>query len=539
MSIHFANRLLSQFVLITIFLVPSLSLQAEELSKSDKEAASNNQKQQSIKEAVVKIIVVSHEIDKKAPWNSSIQRGSGSGFIIDGQRILTNAHVISNSTFIEVKKQFDTQRYEAEVEVISHDADLAILKLKEVNKDFFDVDSLTFSSLPKLQEEVTAYGYPSGGSGLSITKGVVSRIERSPYVHKGKQFISVQIDAAINPGNSGGPVLSDGKVVGVVMQSQMMSQSIGYMIPVPVINHFLHDIKDGKYDGYPSLGIDLEETRSPAMRAMYGLNKKHSGVLVTLVYPNSPTEGKLKKNDIITAIDGRNITSNAKAVLRDNEMITFNHYVDMHQLGESIVLDILRDGKELKLDIVLTKTEEAFSLVGGKQFEKPPSYFIYGGFVFMPLTTDYIAASKSRFSSGLDENITVLSQFWPTKKRSEAVILSKVLPDHSNKGFHQVSDFLVQSINGEPFADFNTFYKIFRESKSNYIVLEDQFGYQVVINREMAFENQKKILQRYRITAAVSEDLVKADGGSKVAVRSSSKDSKVLAKKTASAITAQ
>ena len=464
---------------------------------------------ESIKDAVVKIIVVSRVIDKKTPWNSNILRSSGSGFIIDENRILTNAHVVSNATFIEVKKQSGSHRYQAEVEEISHDADLAILKLTKINNKFFDTPILEFSELPKLQKEVETYGYPMGGSGLSITKGVVSRIERKSYVHKGKYFISVQIDAAINPGNSGGPVISDGKVVGIVMQSQVSSQSIGYMIPVPVIKHFLTDIKDGKYDGYPSLGIDAENTQSPAIRELYGLDADHSGVLVSFVYPNSPAKGKLKKNDVITAIDGHNITNEGKSSFRKKEMISFRHYIDMHQLGDTLKLDILRDGKASIVEVTLSKTGGEFKLLGDKQFEKPPSYFIYGGFVFMPLTSDYINASNSLFGSGLDENLTVLSQFWPTEERKQAVIISKVLPDNSNKGFHNISDFLIKTINGRKFKDFKQFYKILNESDSKFIVLEDEFGYQVVIHRGEGKKHHASILKRYRISEAQSVDLAK------------------------------
>lgn len=465
------------------------------------------QKIESIKDAVVKIIVVSREIDKKSPWNSSIQRSSGSGFIIDGNRILTNAHVISNATFIEVKKLSDSHRYQAKVVVVSHDADLAILELTETNDAFFDTPILEFSDLPELQQEVETYGYPMGGSGLSITKGVVSRIERKAYVHKGKYFISVQIDAAINPGNSGGPVLADGKVVGVVMQSQISSQSIGYMIPVPVIKHFLADIKDGKYDGYPSLGIDTERTQSPAIRELYGLDADHSGVLVSFVYPNSPAKGLLKKNDVITAIDGHDITNEGKTIFRKKEMISYRHYIDMHQLDDTIKLDILRDGKASTVNVKLSKTGGEFKLVGDKRFETPPSYFIYGGFVFMPLTSDYINASNSLFGNGLDENLTVLKQFWPTEERKQAVIISKVLPDNSNKGFHNISNFLVQTINGKKVKSFKQFYKVLNAVDSRFIVLEDSFGYQVVIDREKAKKYQSLILKRYRIAEALSIDL--------------------------------
>ncbi len=460
-----------------------------------------------IKDAVVKIIVVSHVVDKKEPWNSSIKRSSGSGFIIAGNRILTNAHVVSNATFIEVQKQAETRRYEAKVVAISHDADLALIQLKEDNPDFFKTKTLKFGDLPKLQKKVSAYGYPTGGSGLSITEGVVSRIERSAYVHRGKRFISVQIDAAINPGNSGGPVISRGKVVGVVMQSRLLSQSIGYMIPVPVVKHFLKDIEDGRYDGYPSLGVDTQNIESPAIRDMYNIGEDQSGVLVTLVYPNAPTADVLKVNDIITAIDGHTITNNGKAELRHKELINFNHYVDMHQLGDTVKLNIIREGKPMEVSVKLEKTDDAFALVKGKQYERPPSYFVYGGFVFMPLTSDYIAASKRRYSNGLGDNITVLKQFWPTKERTQAVILTKVLPDDSNKGFHNIGNLLIDKLNGETFKDFKDFHQRLTQSEADFLVLENQFGYQVVIDRKLARENQQEILKRYNIAFGESEDL--------------------------------
>ena len=455
-----------------------------------------------INAAVVKIIVVTQHIDKTEPWNSTIRRSSGSGFIIEGNRILTNAHVISNATFIEVHKNANTERYEAEVVEVSHDADLAVIKLKKPHPEFFKVPPLKLGDLPKTQENISVHGYPMGGSGLSITQGVVSRIERRPYVHRGKKFLSVQIDAAINPGNSGGAVVAKGKVIGVVMQSRNGSQSIGYMIPVPVIKHFLTDIKDGHYDGFPSLGVDIESIESPVIRRMYGLNKKQSGVLVTLVYPNSPSLNIIQRNDIITAIDGHKITNNGKAELRKDELISFQHYVDMYQLGEEISLKVIRDGKLLAVKVKLNKVDDAFNLVASKQFEKKPSYFIYGGFVFMPLTADYINAYKR-----LGDDITVLNQHWPTEERREAVLLTHVLPSDSNKGFHNIRNMLIKTLDGKPFKDFKAFYQGMLSGDGEFAVLENQFGYQVVIDHMLAKKNQFAILKQYRISDASSDDL--------------------------------
>jgi S1-C subfamily serine protease len=459
------------------------------------------------KEAVIKLFVVSHIVDTLKPWNSYISRSTGSGFIVDGNRILTNAHVVSNATFIEVRKHGETKRYEAKVSHISHESDLAIVTLKDDVPGFYKTDFLTLGELPEAQQEVTAYGYPVGGDSLSVTRGVVSRIERSIYVHKNRSFISVQVDAAINPGNSGGPVLSDGKVVGVVMQSMHSSENVGYIIPTEVVKHFLVDLEDNKYDGFPTLGILHQEIESPALRDKYGVTADQSGVLVSMVYPGAPAEGVLKKNDIITHIDGRKIANNGMVELRHRETIAYEHLVDMHQLGESVKLKVIRDAEPKELTVELSKTIDEFELVAAPSFEKKPSYFIFGGFVFMPLTDDLITASRRRM--GFDEKVMNLKSFWPTEERKEAVILTRVLPANSNKGFHDISFVLVEKLDGKTFQDFESFFKLVKTSKSDFIKLEDEFGYQVVIDRKKSIASQAKILELYNVPQEQSDDLDK------------------------------
>lgn len=220
-----------------------------------------------IKESIVKIYAVSKIPNYNTPWNSSTKRSNGSGSIINGNKILTNAHVIANHTFIEVKRHGDTKRYVAYVEFISHQADLALLTLKD--ETFFEgTKSLEFGSLPNIQQEVTVYGFPMGGQSLSVSTGIVSRIEHSRYVHSNERFLAIQIDAAVNPGSSGGPAVNDDKIVGVVMQQIPNSQNIGYLVPVEVIKHFLDDVKDGNYDGFPYLGIGTAKMENETLRSL-------------------------------------------------------------------------------------------------------------------------------------------------------------------------------------------------------------------------------------------------------------------------------
>jgi len=224
-----------------------------------------------ISDAIVKVYAVSDPPDYLNPWNmmgpSSV---TGSGAIIEGNRILTNAHVVSDLTFLQVRRYGDTQRYPARLLAISHQCDLALITVDDPH--FFQgIDPLIIGDLPATNQEVLVYGFPMGGDTLSITKGVVSRIEHQPYVHSSIALLAGQIDAAINPGNSGGPVIVNGKIVGVVMQGIPSSQNIGYMVPAPIIKHFFEDLSDRQLDGFPNLGVCMQYMESPDLREKYAM----------------------------------------------------------------------------------------------------------------------------------------------------------------------------------------------------------------------------------------------------------------------------
>jgi S1-C subfamily serine protease len=266
----------------------------------------STQQENGTKEAIVKIYTTAKVPNYQEPWNSSMRSSTGSGAIIDGGYILTNAHVVANQAFIEVQRYGQRKRYIAKVYAVSHQADLALLKVEE--QAFFEgVKPLTFGSLPKVEQKIVVYGYPMGGSTLSATIGVVSRIEHHTYAHSGESFLAVQVDAAVNPGNSGGPALSDGKIVGVVMQMISKSQNIGYLVPVNMVKHFIEDMKDEKYDGFADLGLGTQKLENPAIRRYYGLDENVSGKLIVKVVYNSPLAGALQEGDILTAVDGHNV----------------------------------------------------------------------------------------------------------------------------------------------------------------------------------------------------------------------------------------
>lgn len=440
-------------------------------------------------QSIVKIYTTAEKNSALAPWNSDSESMIGTGFVIQGNRILTNAHVVESSTFIELQRDGKPERYEAEVLAISHEADLALLKVKD--DSFFKKGKfLEIGELPRVHQEISVYGFPTGGDTLSVTKGIVSRIEYLEYAHSGLASQAIQIDAAINPGNSGGPALAGDKVVGVAMQvAANGEENIGYMIPPSIIKHFLKDLEDGRYDGFPEFAVVTQQLVNPALRNKHNLSKDQTGVLITKVCAGTTAEQYLKTGDIITKIDNEPIENNGTVLFQPSKYIDFNYRVDQHQLNDTLHLDIIRDGKALAVQLPLDRPVSSVYT-----HDKKPRYFIYGGYVFTP--TELSEACQKR--KDYDKN-----EF---KDKTENVSIVKVLASSSNVGYHDLV-MRIQSINGQTFNDFREFYKLMKQVKTPFITLEDLDGYQVVINRQAAEAEQVELLKRYNMESIQSPDL--------------------------------
>jgi len=452
-----------------------------------------------IKDAIVKIYTVSKIPNYSTPWNSNIKRSHGSGTIIEGERILTNAHVVANETFIEVKRYGQTQRYEAEIEFISHQADLAILKVKD--RTFFrGTKCLKFGTLPEIRQEITVYGFPMGGNSLSVSKGIVSRIEHNRYAHSREIFLSIQVDAAVNPGNSGGPAISDGKIVGVVMQQITKSQNIGYLVPTEIIEHFLEDIRDGEYNGFGHIGIGTQKMENETIRNVYKMNRAITGVMVMDISQKSSAYDMLKKDDILISIDGHSIENDGTVEFLEQQFTSYKYYIDKKQLGESIRLGVLRDAKILELKVKIETIADDNLLVNTLEHDVMPRYFIYDGYVFTPLSRNLFNGSRSTLLK-----LREAAGEWATDDREEVVILLKVLADKTNRGNHNFSLWIVDMVNSKKFKNFDEFKSIIENFKGKYIILENEDGVRIAINRKNALKAEKSILKRYSIKSSKNE----------------------------------
>src|SRR6202171_4689944 len=338
-----------------------------------------------VQKSLVRITVTAQEPDYRAPWNAgTIGRGVGAGFVIDGNRIMTNAHVVSNARYLTVERDGDPNKYSAKVLFVAHDCDLALITVSAPNF-FKNMVPLQFNGIPELESVVSAYGYPIGGERMSVTTGIVSRIDFQLYTHSSiDQHLAIQISAQINPGNSGGPVLKHATALGVAFQcdSGDVAQGVAYMIPTPVIQRFLKDVSDGHYDKYVDLGLTYAKLQNQAQRHFLGLKDDDRGVLISTVVAAGPCANKVKEGDVLLEIDDHPVASDGTVEL-EGDRVDMPEVVERKFKGEKVKLDLWRDKKPVSVTIELDTVPPY--LIQGHSYDLRPRYVVYGGLLFQPL----------------------------------------------------------------------------------------------------------------------------------------------------------
>lgn len=302
-------------------------------------------------------------------FNLVPERGTGSGFIIDGKGyIVTNNHVVEDAQRLEVTLA-DGKKVSAKL--IGRDPlnDLAVIKV-DVADENMPVVQLGDSDRLQIGQMAIAIGNPFGLD-RTVTTGVVSSLDRTLRTETGREIRGIiQTDAAINPGNSGGPLLnSRGEVIGIntaIFSPTGGSVGIGFAIPVNKAKRIIPELITKGRASHPWLGIaGLSVT--PEMRHVLDLPIEH-GVLVVRVTKRSPAaragiRGGRRRiqvgntilevgGDLIVEVDGQKIE-------HLNDLIAYLE--DHKRVGETVELGILRDGQRVKVRVTLGELPEQSS----------------------------------------------------------------------------------------------------------------------------------------------------------------------------------
>ncbi|MGC9502793.1 HhoA/HhoB/HtrA family serine endopeptidase [Baaleninema sp.] len=278
-----------------------------------------------------------------------LQRGQGSGFIIDGDgTVLTNAHVVNQADRVTVKLK-DGREFEGQVMGVDVVTDLAVVKIN-AGKTSLPVATLGDSDRVQVGDWAIAVGNPLGLDN-TVTLGIVSTLNRSSAQVgiPDKRLDFIQTDAAINPGNSGGPLLDEqGRVIGVNTAIRADANGIGFAIPINTVKAVKDQLARGENVEHPFVGIQMitltpelarENNRDPNAPLRV---PEERGVLVMRVVPNSPASAAgLRRGDVITAIEGQ-------AIETADEL---QRFVENSQVGQVLRFQVLRDNRTLQLRV--------------------------------------------------------------------------------------------------------------------------------------------------------------------------------------------
>jgi len=466
--------------------------------------------QEEFRQSVVKILATRRAPDFLRPWTKrSPQDISGSGLVIEGNRILTNAHVVAYTTDVYVQGYQSADKIAAKVVAKAPGVDLAVLTVDD-ESFFAKRPPLPMADdLPAAKDKVNAYGYPVGGTDLSITEGIISRIECGLSRFE-TTTLRIQIDAPLNAGNSGGPAISNEKVVGLIVSKIKAAENTGFLIPVEEIRAFLKDIADGKYDGKPQFFDGTQTVENEALRSRLGLAAGMGGAMIESIHLSDPTY-PLKEWDVITHVGQQVLDSEGNVQVREDLRVRFTYLLPKLARNGTVPLTVLRDGKTVKVELPVERERKAVVRQLNDQY---PSYFIYGPLVFSPVTYEFIAGMGEKGTMVLATRGSPLFgriSDWPTFEGEELVLVaSPMFPHKVRKGYGEVFGCTVSHVNGVAVKSLRHLVEILRDASGTFVEFRfaDRQAEAFVFRRTEIAAATEEILADNGIRQQCSEDLL-------------------------------
>jgi S1-C subfamily serine protease len=382
--------------------------------------------------------------------------------------------LVEYASVVQVQGVQSGDKIHGTVESIAPGCDLAIIKLDD--ETFFNTHPPLERSkgLPKVRDAVNVYGFPTGGTALSITRGIVSRIEFVQYFLR-RTGLRVQIDAAINPGNSGGPAVEGNRMIGLAFSRLGRgTQEIGYIIPNEEIEIFMRGLKRGEVDDKPGFFDDWQALQNADLRSYLKLPRTVHGVLVRLPLDPAPSY-PLKAGDIITRIGDTPIDDEGMIAIPNDLRVSFYYRIQQIAKDRHVGLTVIRDGREVRISMpLIAAVPRLFPYLTGQY----PSYFIYGPLVFEGATDEYVAdiERNTRTSSTFaekDNPLVVRRGDKPAFPGEELVFIPcPFFSDKMTEGYVNHVGWVVMSVNGIHVKNLKNLVEILRDCRDRFVKFE-------------------------------------------------------------------
>jgi PDZ domain len=390
--------------------------------------------------------------DQFRPWQKKSPFGlNGTGVVLAGGKVLATAALVANRTEVGLEKPGSAEKCAAEVEAIDYEANLALLQPTDKNflKGFAGV---VLGPALRAGDKTEVWQLERNGEMLRNQAEILSAgVGRYPSDEAGFLLYGVRVSLPKRDDSYTLPLMKDGQLAGMMMGYDRDSQE-GTAIPIPMIEHFLKDAADGKYEGFPTLGVSWSTLRDPNLREEV-MAPKSGGLLLTRVNPRG-TAGKagLKEGDVLLSVDGFKLDEDGN--YRDSlygPTAVGNLIRTKPTVGSVARFRISRNGKEMDLTGTYDRKAREEVSIPTLQFDQAPKYLVVGGMVFQELTGVYLQEWGDKWSERAPQRLVEYFTFQQEKRPDpdkKVVFLSQVLPSPITLGYQQLSGLVLEKMNG-------------------------------------------------------------------------------------------
>jgi len=377
--------------------------------------------------------------DQFRPWQKKSPYGfNGTGVVLPGGKVLATAALVANRTEVGLEKPGSAEKCAAEVEAIDYEANLALLQPTDKNflKGFSGV---VLGPALRAGDKTEVWQLERNGEMLRNQAEILSAgVGRYPSDEAGFLLYGVRVSLPKRDDSYTLPLMKDGQLAGMMMGYDRDSQE-GTAIPIPMIEHFLKDAADGKYEGFPTLGVSWSTLRDPNLREEV-MAPKSGGLLLTRVNPRG-TAGRagLKEGDVLLSVDGFKLDEDGN--YRDSlygPTAVGNLIRTKPTVGSVARFRISRNGKEMDLTGTYDRKAREEVSIPTLQFDQAPKYLVVGGMVFQELTGVYLQEWGDKWSERAPQRLVEYFTFQQEKRPDpdkKVVFLSQVLPSPITRGY--------------------------------------------------------------------------------------------------------
>jgi len=445
---------------------------APPLIKSDIQAKKNT--------SLVKVNVTSQPWNERIPWQKASPSGRrGLGVLLEGNRILVTGQMVADATYIELELADSGRRLPAKVKGLDYEANLALLEVVGDAKTFFaDLTPLALDTKANVGDLLETWQLGRVGE-LIVTPLQINKVLTTRYVLETSLFLAYEAIGIIrSEANSFTlPVIKGDKLAGLLLRYDSKDQT-STVLPGPIIEHFLKDMDDGKgYDGFPSLGVEFQQTLDDQFREYLGMKKEQRGVYVGNVAKDGSAEAiGLKDKDIILEMNGHSIDSRGDYQHPDYGTLNMSHIVrGASYVGNDLTLKILREGKEETLKGKLTRKNPEDYIVPPYRFDRGPNYLIQGGLLFQELSLSYLQSFGDNWETSAPLRLVFAakhSEPYEEAGRKKILILAGILPTRTTQGYESLGGLIVTNVNGKQVNDLNDLNEAFKNPEDGIHTVE-------------------------------------------------------------------